>query len=105
MRAQRLLEQTGSPDLARHAADLATGEPLGSPLDEFARGLGFASYLSLFEDSTRLAAEPGKQWFVTAIRNKEWILWNDADLVVIGKFATKDDAERALAGGPGAGSI
>ena len=45
--------------------------------DEFARNLGFATYLSLFEDSKRLAAGQGKQWFVTAIRNGQWILWND----------------------------
>ena len=94
--AQKLLEEAGSPELAKHAVDVAAiGRGEGSPQDQFARRLGFASYLSLFEDSSLLFAEPAKQWFVTAIRNGEWILWDDVDLAVKGTYATKDAALRA----------
>jgi hypothetical protein len=97
LEAQRLLEEAGSPDLAKHAT--VPGNSEGSPQDQFARKLGFASYLSLFEDSARLRTEPHKQWFVTALRNHEWILWNDSDLVVMGPFETKEAAEGAAAKG------
>ena len=94
--AQKLLEQAGSPELAKHAIDsAASGRSVGSPQDHFARQLGFASYLSLFEDSSLLFADDRAQWFASAIRNGEWVLWNDADLVVEGIYATKDAAERA----------
>src|SRR5687768_2999335 len=46
--AQKLLEDAGSPELAKHAVDVAAiGRGEGSPQDQFARRLGFASYLSL----------------------------------------------------------
>jgi hypothetical protein len=94
LQAQRLLEQAGSPELAKHAVDSAASQ--GSPHDGFARQLGYASYLSLFEDSALCAAEPGKQWFATAIGNDAWILWNDADLAVVGTFASREGAEAAV---------
>jgi hypothetical protein len=104
--AQKLLEQAGSPELAKHAVDVAAiGRGEGSPQDQFARRLGFASYLSLFEDSSLLFAQQDKQWFVTAIRNGEWILWNDADLMVTGIYATKDAALRAARRNSGNGSV
>jgi hypothetical protein len=100
--AQKLLEQAGSPELAKHAVDAATQKPAqGSPQDEFARRLGFASYLLLFEDSALLAAEPGKQWFTTALARDEWILWNDVDLQVAGTFPAREAAEQAI---PSSGS-
>ena len=96
IQAQKLLKEAGSPELAKHAVDEATQPATGSPQDEFARNLGFASYLSLFEDSKRLAAGQGKQWFVTAIRNGQWILWNDKDLALFGTFDSREEAERAV---------
>ncbi len=96
IQAQRLLAEAGSPELAKHAVDLAgQAPPAGSPQDQFARQLEFASYLSLFEDSSLCAADEGRQWFATAIRNGEWILWNDADLVIAGTYPTREAAERA----------
>lgn len=95
--AQKLLEQAGSSELAKHAVDSAAqAQPHGSPQDEFARRLGFASYLSLFEDSALLTAEAGKRWFATALRKDEWVLWNDVDLEVVGSFPAREAAERAV---------
>jgi hypothetical protein len=96
--AQKLLEQAGSPELAQQIVDsAAVTVPHGSPQDEFARSLGFASYLSLFEDSTALSADREKQWFVTAVQRGQWILWNDVDLEEFGRFPTRVAAERAVA--------
>ncbi|HUE70912.1 MAG TPA: hypothetical protein VMP01_08480 [Pirellulaceae bacterium] len=95
--ARKLLEQAGSPELAKHAVDSAAPRPAqGSPQDEFARRLGFGSYLSLFEDSALLVSESHKQWFATAVARDEWILWNDADLQVVGRFPAREAAERAI---------
>ena len=95
IQAQKLLEQAGSPELAKHAVDAAAGGGEGSPQDQFARELGFASYLSLFEDSSLILADADRQWFVTAIRNGEWVLWNDSDLKVAGTYQSRAAAEGA----------
>jgi hypothetical protein len=96
--AQKLLDEAGSPDLAKHAVDAAAKtQPLPvSAHDQFARQLGFASYLSLFEASTPIMSAVGKQWLVTALRTDQWILWNDADLTVAGTYPTREAAERAV---------
>lgn len=93
----KLLEQAGAPELATHAADRSAVNPgQGSPQDQFTRQLGFASYLSLFEDSTLVSGNEGKQWFVTAIGNSEWILWNDSDLVVLDTYPSREAAEKGV---------
>jgi len=103
IQAQKLLDEAGSPDLAKHAVDAAAKtQPLpASAHDQFARQLGFASYLSLFEASTPLMSAVGKQWFVTALRTDQWILWNDSDLAAAGAYPTRETAERAV---PSSGS-
>ena len=98
IQAQTLLDEAGSPNLARHAVDAAAQtQPLpASAHDEFARQLGFASYLSLFEASTPLRSAIGKQWFVTALRSDLWVVWNDSDLMTAGTYPTREAAGRAV---------
>ena len=67
-----------------------------SPQDRFARQVGFASYLPLFEASTPLTSAAGKQWLTTALRHNAWIVWNDVDLAVAGTYPTREAAERSL---------
>jgi hypothetical protein len=107
--AQKLLDQAGSPELAKHVIDaVAAARPASqergaiaqtqpaSHHDHFARQLGFASYLSLFEGSTPVKSSAGRQWFVTALRTDHWIVWNDADLTISGAYETREAAERSL---------
>jgi hypothetical protein len=109
--ARKLLDEAGSPELAKHAVDsaaelhgaahlpgsLAKTQPLAASVhDQFARQLGFGSYLSLFEASTPLASAVGKQWFTTALRTDLWVIWNDDDLVTAGTYPTREAAERAV---------
>ena len=96
--AQKLLDEAGSPELAKRAVDAAAKtQPLPvSAHDQFARQLGFASYLSLFEASTPIKSALGKQWLVTALRTDQWILWNDSDLIVAGTYPTREAAELAV---------
>jgi hypothetical protein len=102
--AQKLLDEAGSRERAKHAVDVvastqaASGRSLaiGAAAEQFARQLGFASYLSLFEGSTPVASAAGKQWFVTALKTQEWVVWNDDDLSIVGTFPSREAAERAV---------
>jgi hypothetical protein len=97
--AQKLLDEAGSLDLAKHAVD-APAKPQAAPdsaHDQFARQVGFASYLALFEASTPLTSAMGKQWLLTALRHDQWILWNDTDLSIAGTYPTREAVERDFA--------
>lgn len=102
--AQRLVDEAGSAELAKQAVDSlphgpsdAKTQPLAySAHDQFARQLGFASYLSLFEASTPVRSAAGRQWLITALRTDEWVVWNDADLAIAGTYLTREAAERSL---------
>ncbi len=103
--AQRLLDEAGSPELAKHAVDsvakyqppATNAQALATSMhDQFARQLGFVSYLSLFEASTPMGGTAGKQWFLTALRSDLWVVWNDTDLTTKGTHPTREAAERAI---------
>jgi hypothetical protein len=103
VQAQKLLDEAGSPDLAKQAINAASAfspAPAGSAHDQFALQLGFHSYLSLFEASTPAGSAEGRQWFITALKQDRWILWNDADLVAAGDYPTRDAAERGIPTAP-----
>ena len=95
--AKKLVEEAGTQELAKHAID-AAAEPnsAAAAKDEFARRLGFTSYLDLFEASTRAASAGGKNWFITALRGGNWVFWNDADLIASTSCSTPDDVRRQL---------
>ena len=71
------------------AAEALRGE---APTDRFAKELGFASYLDLFEGSTPLLAASEVAWCATRLPGGEWVLWNDHDLKEEGRFATQEAA-------------
>ena len=95
--AEKLLEEAGTPALARQAVDsLAEPQPAAADKDEFARRLGFASYLDLFEASTRAASAGGRNWFITALRGGRWVVWNDADLIASDSHPSAAAARRQI---------
>lgn len=94
LEARKLLSAAGTPEVAKQALDAAM-ESLAneeSKTEDLALALGFMSYRSLVEASTKGAKIAGYQWFVTAIRQDEWVLWNDRDLEILGVFETKAEA-------------
>jgi len=99
--AQRLVNTTGSAELAKKAVEQAS-EPASGPAEApgsreaFAKKLGFISYLDLFEASTPTTAADGTAWLVTAGPNQVWIAWNERDLDDSRRFATREEAMRSL---------
>jgi hypothetical protein len=111
--AQKLIEAAGSPGLARHAVDAVVSEaanprvapadstPAGpltaaSPQDALARQWGFRSYLEMFETSTLVRSAVGTSWRLIAVRDRGWIVWNEAEFAACGPFPTKNAAVGAV---------
>jgi hypothetical protein len=94
LEARKLLSAAGTPEVAKQAleavAESRTHE--NHKTEDLALALGFRSYRALLEGSTKGANIAGYQWFVTAIRGDEWVLWNDRDLEILGVFETQADA-------------
>lgn len=98
--AQKLIDEAGSPGLAKEAINAAANQHAEKPApqasasakDHFARNHGFQSYLDLFEASTTMAQCEGKNWFVTALPAGKWIMWNDQDLQAEQSFDTFEEA-------------
>lgn len=96
LEAKKLVQAAGSPEMAKQAIDAVNhADPIAKKDDDLALALGFMSYRSLLEASTKGANIAGYQWFLTAIRHDEWVLWNDRDLEVVGVFEKKEDALKA----------
>ena len=94
--AQKLIEQTGSPDQAKQAVDAAAREQASPPItkEDFARRWGFASFLEMFEASKPLGpAEENEKWCVTALRGGKWLLWNDADMNSAREYDSLEEAK------------
>lgn len=102
--AKRLVEEAGSKERAKHAVDAAgDAAPLAmqaADKDQFARQLGFTSYLDLFEASTRESSADGGSWFTTAVRGGGWVAWNDVDLTASQRVATIEEARRQVPHAP-----
>ena len=100
--AQKLVDQTGSPELAKQAIDaVAERQKTGRTEDKkdaFSKQLGFESYLELFEASTPVPSRDGKSWCVTSDRQGQWVVWNDRDLRVQQRFSSREDAVASVAG-------
>jgi hypothetical protein len=100
--AKKLVEEAGTRELAKYAIDAASEpDPAAADKDEFARGLGFTSYLDLFEASTRAASADGKNWFISALRGGSWVVWNETDMIASHACSSPDEARRQLPGNAG----
>jgi hypothetical protein len=96
--ARQLVDQSGSPELATHAIDVASQQPLAaeSDKDAFARRHGYKSYLELFEGSSVVRSVNGKNWCVTALPAGKWALWNEQDLRIQSTHLSFDDASASV---------
>jgi hypothetical protein len=95
--ARHLVEQSGSPELAKQAIDAASQPPpaAASDKDAFARRHGFMSYLEMFEASTVIHPADGKNWCVTALPAGKWALWNEQDLRIHSIHLSFDEARNS----------
>lgn len=93
--ASHLVEQTGSPELAKHAIDTVQKREQQPPADkdDFAAQLGFASYLEMFEASSTVSGKDGESWLITPSDNGKWIAWNEQHLQLDNTFDSKGEAE------------
>jgi hypothetical protein len=103
--AERLVEQLGSVELARHAVDLAkqavdaVADQAGATNIESVlhKTLGFATHQQLIDASSLLESNDGKKWYITQLPDESWVAWNEADYKCDRHFTT---AEEALASVP-----
>lgn len=110
--ATELLEETGSPELAKHAIDQAArrvaNEPNGqrqqANRDHFARELGFRTYDDLVSASPAINADDKHRWHVTQVTRDQqqfWTAWNEQELATRGQFASEQEAAESITSAPG----
>ncbi|HEX3998435.1 MAG TPA: hypothetical protein VHX65_07795 [Pirellulales bacterium] len=111
-----MIESAGTAELAKHAVDVAAhqavdeaGEaktgvarsddetPSTDAQARLAQMLGYASYLDLMESSKSAGSSRQRNWLVTADVDGHWALWNDADLEVVARFESHQEAVEAAA--------
>src|SRR5262245_17808639 len=78
--AERLLESSGSPELAKHVIDVVDNESAlpATPHYELANQAGFPSYLDLVSASARIL--PDELWLIAPLRNGACMAWNERSL-------------------------
>ena len=113
VQAESLLEQAGSAEMAKQAIDtVAARNQQGAKADprdparstdslekqksRLAEELGYASYLEMFEASTPVPTQDGKAWCVTSDQQGSWVAWNDQELNVHHRAATKAEVVTAV---------
>ena len=74
--AQRLLDEAGSPELAKHAVDAAAERQEHGPSDDLVSEGGFESWEEMLTLSTSIDLD-GDQWWITPFPRRDgWMLWN-----------------------------
>jgi hypothetical protein len=95
VQAQKLLDEAGSPELAKHAVDEAARQPgKGSGPEELVKDWGFASWDEMITLSTNLVATDGASWWVTPRGDQGWMLWSHHDWQSPRLFASFEEARR-----------
>lgn len=97
--AQRLVSQAGSAEIARQAID-SVGEELptsaGNSDDDarsnFAKAMGFDTFVALRAASKPVESNDGKEWFLTALPDNTWGAWNATQLLSDRHFASREEA-------------
>jgi hypothetical protein len=98
LEAQKLLDEAGSPDLAKQAIDAAAeAQASDSPRERMARQSGFASWAELEATSIPLSQAAGNPWFAAPITGEQWIAWNQHSCEITQEFASLEDLYRYLA--------
>lgn len=104
IQAQKLIEETGSPELAKHAIDGTTDHHHSEPAEddggertEFAQRLGFDSYRALEAMSTPVLSENGQLRMVGSLPGGKWIIWKRGSWNWHQEFDTWQQVRDALA--------
>jgi hypothetical protein len=94
LQAQRLLEEAGSPELAKHAVDAAAEQQ--SQAEDLLNQGGFASWDEMLTFSTSIRFD-GEQWWITPFREQAgWMLWSQRGGASPQLFASFEEAHRHL---------
>ena len=101
--AKQLLQETGSPELAKHAVDQAhaqakTPTPPASAAeqDAAARQFGYESFDALVKDSTPFPVEHGRTLMVCELKDGRWIRFDRENWPKHELFQSRDEAIRPV---------
>jgi hypothetical protein len=102
--AERLVEELGSVELAKHAVDLArqavdaVAEQAGATSVEnvLHKSLGFTTQQELRDASTPLESNDGKTWYITHLADDSWIAWNETDYKSDRHYVTVEEARASV---------
>jgi hypothetical protein len=99
LEAQKLIDQAGSPDLAKQAIDAACQHQAGAAgaPETSAQAWGFASRVELLAASAPYAGPDGDSWWITAIGENSWMIWNERNETPPRQFASVEAAQQFLA--------
>jgi hypothetical protein len=97
VRAQALVDQVGSVDLAKQAVEavgravvhLASDTSSGDTLDQI---LGFACREELERASSPIESNDGKTWFLTQLPDCAWAVWNTQQRLSERQFNSREEA-------------
>jgi len=94
--AQQLVQETGSPELAKQAIDaVAESSSLEQETDQqtaLAKSLGYRCYSDLLEASEKVRSNDGLQWHLTSLDGGTWAAWNDVQLHLDRHYNCRNEA-------------
>ena len=98
--AQQLLNEAGSPELARQALEEAARAQERGPsyLGGLAERWGFSSRHELLAASISIPSSQGELWWLTPIASQGWIAWTERDGTMSDILPTVERARRYVAG-------
>jgi hypothetical protein len=104
LQAKQLLQETGSPELAKHAvdqaqaqADMPTPPPTEADQDAAARQFGYDSFAALIKDSVAFPVERGDGLMVCELKDGRWIRFDRGSWPQHEIFRSRDEAMRPIA--------
>ena len=97
--AQRLVDELGSADLAKHAVE-AVGAAISRNTDgpgnevegAFAKAMGFPSFSKLLAASQQVESNDGVDWRLTSLPDGTWAAWNSMQLHLDRHYASREEA-------------
>jgi hypothetical protein len=96
--AENLLDQAGSPALAKQAIDVAAQRKRESKAHEerLAEEWGFSSRGQLLAASVTITAEDGATWWATSIDDHRWYVWNEQHHSPPAEYESLEKAKRSI---------
>jgi hypothetical protein len=94
--AQRLLAEAGSPELAKHALDVAADQQHNDPIfvDDLAERWGYRSRHDLLAASISVATSRGQMWWLTPVEGRGWAAWTEHDAQMSDLLPTLEHARQ-----------